>query len=107
VTVYPTHLRLPSVYVDDLAEAMCRMLERPVAAGKAYNIAGEPGTTYWQLLEAYAAAGGHRAPWIIPVPVPLERRFDITRAQRDLDFTNRPLHEGFADLIRREREMCR
>lgn len=104
VAVYPSHLRLPSVYVHDLTEAMCRMLERSAAPGRAYNIAGEPGTTYWQLLEAYAAAGGHRARWILPVPVPLERRFDTTRAREDLGFTNRPLVESFADLIRRERE---
>lgn len=102
VTVYPSHLRLPSVYVEDLSEAMCRMLERPVAAGKAYNIAGEPGITYWELMEAYTAAGGHRAPWVIPVPVPLERRFDTSRARRDLDFTNRPLEESFDHLLRLE-----
>lgn len=103
VTFYPSGLYLPSVYVGDLTEAMCRMLERPAAAGKAYNIAGDGGVSYWDLLEAYVRAGGHRPRWVVPVPVPLRRRYDTRRARRDLGFANRPLVESFAELLQIER----
>ncbi|MFW6049544.1 MAG: NAD-dependent epimerase/dehydratase family protein [Myxococcota bacterium] len=105
VTVYPTRLQLPSVYVGDLAEAMCRMLERPIAEGKAYNVAGDPDVTYGDLLAAYTRAGGRRARWVVPVPVPLRRRYDISRARDELGFHNRPLVEGFAELLQAERAL--
>lgn len=102
VTVFPSRIRLSSVYVGDLTEAMCRMLERPGSAGKAYNIAGDPEATYWDLLWAYAQAGGRRPRWILPIPLSITRRYDLTRAERDLGFTYRPLVDGFEHMLRLE-----
>jgi len=99
VTVFPAYLELPSVYVGDLALAVGRLLARPAAAGRAYNITGEPGVTWWRLLDAWAAAGGRRAPVVLPIPVPIVRRFDHRRAVRELGFRNRPLVEGFAETL--------
>ena len=58
MTVFPTHLYIPNVYAGDLAEAMVTMLERPVAYGKAYNVAGDPEVSFWDMLRAYRQAGG-------------------------------------------------
>jgi nucleoside-diphosphate-sugar epimerase len=104
ITVYPTHMRLPSVYAGDIAEAMCLMLEHEVSEGRAYNITGDPdANSYWDLLEAYRAAGGEVPKVILPLPVPVRRRYSIERAKRDLGFRNRPLVEGFREMLELER----
>lgn len=103
VTAFPSRLEFPSVYVEDLTDAMCRALERPIAVGRAYNVAGDPDVTYWDLLHAWFAAGGTRPRVVLPVPVPaMRRRYPIDRAQHDLGFRNRPLVEGFRALLERE-----
>ncbi len=104
VTFWVTHTRLPSVYAGDIGEAMCLMLERSVSEGKAYNIAGEPGKhTLWEMLEAWRAAGGRVPPVVIPIPMPIQQSLDITAATHDLGWRNRPLGEGFAELVELER----
>lgn len=105
VSVFPTRLAVPSVYAGDLADVCCRILERPqVAAGRAYNVAGDPDQTFWDLYEAWREAGGHVPRLVVPVPVPLRWRWDITRAQRELGFENRPLVEGFREMIALEQQ---
>ncbi|MCB9682790.1 MAG: NAD(P)-dependent oxidoreductase [Alphaproteobacteria bacterium] len=95
VTVFPTHVRYPSVYVGDLAEAALRALERPAASGRAYNVCGGDDHTFWDLKNAWRDAGGP-SPWLVlPVPVPVHRRFPIDRITADLDWSNRPLVDGF------------
>lgn len=104
VTVFPTRLHIPSAYAGDLAIACCRILERPeVAAGRAYNIAGDPDQTFWDLYEAYKEAGGRVPRLVLPIPVPFRWTWDTRRARRDLDFSNRPLVEGFREMIALER----
>lgn len=101
LTVWPTHVALPSVYAADLAEAMCRALERPASAGHAYNIATAPdAVSYWDLMQGYRGAGLARARLVLPVPVPVRRRYDVQAAVRDLDFVPRPVSEAFADMRR-------
>ena len=102
ITVFPTHLRIPNVYAGDLAEAMARMLERPRSAGLAYNIAGDPDVTFWDMLGAYRHAGGAVPRVVVPVPVPLAYRYRTDRAERDLDFANRAPEKAFADMLARE-----
>lgn len=105
VSLFPTHVYMPSIYVGDLAEVMVRALERPVSEGRAYNAAAEPGTvTYWRLLQAYRKAGGRTARWVLPVPIPIERRYDVSLAKRDLDFENRPLVDGFRQTLLLEQQ---
>ncbi|HMV66039.1 MAG TPA: NAD(P)-dependent oxidoreductase, partial [Myxococcota bacterium] len=96
--------RFPSVYAGDLADAVCAALERPVAAGRAYNIAGEPGAhTFWDLLRAWREAGGDTARIVLPIPAPMARRYVIDRARDELGFTNRPLVEGLRESLALER----
>jgi nucleoside-diphosphate-sugar epimerase len=107
VSVFPTGTYLPSVYAGDLAEAVCQCLEQPeVSAGRAYNIAGDPGAyTLWDLKNAWADAGG-RVPFIVlPIPVPFRIALDITRARTELGWKNRPLADGFREMIQRERQL--
>lgn len=104
ITVFPTHMRFPSVYAGDIGEAMCLMLTTAAAHGRAYNICGEPGEhSYWDLLEAWKAAGGKVPKIVIPVPVPISYRYSIRRAQEDLGWENRPLVDGFREMIALEK----
>jgi nucleoside-diphosphate-sugar epimerase len=104
VAVFPTHVYFPSVYAGDLAEAMCRMLETPSTAGRAYNITNAPDqVTFWDLQKAWRAAGGRSPHAVLPIPFPMRRTYDITRAQQDIAFTNRPLLEVFAEIVAAER----
>lgn len=98
MTVFPTRLHVPNVYGGDLAEAMVRMLERPAASGRAYNVTGDPEISFWHMLEAYRDAGWPVPPLVVPVPVPLRFAYSIERAERDLDFANRPPVDAFSEM---------
>ncbi len=99
ITVFPTHLYIPNVYAGDLAEAMMRMLERPVASGKAYNVTGDNDVSYWRMLKAFRAAGGRVPRVVLPFPVPLRYAYPLDRAERDLDFANRDPVDAFTDMM--------
>jgi nucleoside-diphosphate-sugar epimerase len=99
VGVWLSHIKYPSVYCGDLAEAFCLALEHPVSIGRAYNITGEPDQhDLWDLLDAWREVGGELPSVVLPLPVPIRRCYDITRAKADLGWTNRPLVEGFREL---------
>jgi nucleoside-diphosphate-sugar epimerase len=103
ISVFPAKLLLPPVYAGDLAEAICRIFERPQSIGRAYNIAGEPGKdSYWDMMCAYRRAGGRTPLLVLPIPVPMKRSYSISRAEQDLDFINCSLEDGFRDTIRLE-----
>jgi nucleoside-diphosphate-sugar epimerase len=100
---YPAGMRLDLVYAGDVAEAIAACLERPIAAERAYNLAGEGGSA-WDFARAWAEAGGRRARLLIPIPVPLFQRFDCRRAREDLDWRRRSYVEGIRDMLRLEAE---
>ncbi len=102
LTVFPTHMRIPNVYGADLAAAMVRMLERPNTAGLAYNLTGDNEVTFWQMLEAWRAAGGRTPSLVIPLPLPIRFAYSNERAERDLGFENRPPLAAFRDMFERE-----
>lgn len=96
----PRGWRFPCVYAGDLAEAMVRMLERDSAAGKTYNVANVPGAVdFPDHVNAWAAAGGQAPRWRIPLPTPVERRYSIDAAVHDLNWKNRPLVEGYREML--------
>lgn len=101
ITAFPAYLHVPMVYVADLAEAMLRMLERPLASGRAYNVAGDPAISFWQIFRAYREASGAGPQLVLPIPVPLRYAYSTERARRDLDFVSRPPEEAFADMLAR------
>lgn len=91
------------IHVDDVVRATLLAVERPGAAGKAYNIAGGRPVTVLELLHAIAeelgTAGGPR----FRPPRPGERRHcspDVSAAERDLGFRAQvDLHEGIRRTI--------
>jgi nucleoside-diphosphate-sugar epimerase len=99
LTVFPTHLYIPNVYAADLAEAVVTMLERPVSVGKAYNVAGDPEISFWEMLQAYRLAGGKIPRIVVPFPIPMRYVYDLRRAREDLGFKNRPPIEAFGDML--------
>lgn len=99
LTVFPVGLHIPNVYAGDLAEAMMRMLERPASIGRAYNLAGDPEVSFWDMLRAYERAGGSTPTLVLPMPMPMRFAYSLERAAADLDFENRPPEEGFRDMF--------
>lgn len=110
------------VHVDDLAEAVVTALERPVAVGREYEVAGPDALTLRQLVGEAAAAVGRR-PVLVTVPLApvaaaasltekalgrswlraeqIERLaedkcFDIGPARDDLGFEPRSFSQGIA-----------
>jgi uncharacterized protein YbjT (DUF2867 family) len=57
------------VHVDDLADAVVAALDRPVAVGQIYNLAGGDVLSFADLLRTAARAVGRR---VVLVPVPVE-----------------------------------
>ncbi len=102
ISVFPYGVKLPAIYAGDLAEAVCRMLERPVAVGRAYNLAGASSVDFWQLYQAYRRAGGDTPRVVVPLPIPFTIRMAADRARRDLDFVVRSHASAFADMLRIE-----
>lgn len=102
VSVFPVGLRFPPIYAGDLAEAVCRMLERPASSHRAYNLATPPdAVSYWDLMKAYDRAGGDTPKVVLPVPFPMRRRYAVDRARDELDFEPRPLVDAFEDMLLR------
>src|SRR5215813_9464579 len=61
--------RLQPVYVEDVAEAILRILRKP-AACQLYELAGPRVYTYEELLRTIAASAGTR-PFLVPIPFSL------------------------------------
>lgn len=100
VSTFPK-LAFPAVYAGDLADALCLMLESDAAAGNAYNVtvAPEEAQDFYAHVGAYRDAGGDAPKLVIPVPVPIRRRYDTSRAAQDLGFRTRPLVDGYRDML--------
>ena len=85
---------------------MCRMLENDAAVGQSFKICGEPGRdSYWDHLIAWRAAGLRVPKLVVPIPFPTRRAFSIEKARTLLGWSPRSLADGFADLVRFEKEV--
>jgi nucleoside-diphosphate-sugar epimerase len=102
ITIFPAFLHLPFVYAGDVAEAVARALENPVAIGKAYNTTGEDHSL-WEFAGAWKAAGGKSPLFMVPLPVPVRRSFDHSRATQDLNWRNRSYLEGLRETLELEK----
>jgi nucleoside-diphosphate-sugar epimerase len=100
LTIMPTWLSFGLVYAGDVADAIVRALERPAAAGRAYNVTGD--ATLWEFAQAWREAGGAGAWLMLPVPLPWVRRYDHRRAERELGWRSRPAVDALRDAFARE-----
>lgn len=61
------HTRLQAVYVDDVARAVLRALQRPASRGKTYELGGPQAPTYRALIELVMQQTGKRR-LLLPIP---------------------------------------
>ena len=64
------HTRFQPVYVKDVAEAVVRVLERPEAAGKTYELGGPETRSFKELMELVLREIGRKR-LLVPLPFPL------------------------------------
>src|SRR2546425_4413271 len=62
--------RFQPMHVDDIAEAMARMLEEPRMAGRTFELGGSEIMSFRELIERLCRALGRR-PWLVSVPFAL------------------------------------
>lgn len=100
VTLFPAFTRIGVVHAADVANAVCKAIERSAtSAGKVYNLQGNT-VSLWQLANAWKAAGG-AAPWLrVPIPVPLLLRFNDACARRELAFQPRSIRDICHEALR-------
>ncbi len=119
------------VYHEDCARGVYEALVRPAAVGRAYDLPGASPLPYAALVETAARALGKESRLLrlplepirrtlllaetlrLPLPVKSEqvlrlredKAYPYDDAQRDLDYTPRPFHEGVALEVARLREV--
>ncbi len=98
VTVMPAFFRLALVYAGDVADGIARALERPGAVERAYNLTGDD-LPVWRFADAWREAGGPAAHVMLPIPVPMVRVYDVTRARTELGWSNRPYVEALRETF--------
>lgn len=64
------HTRFQPMHVDDVAEAMARVLEEPGTAGRAFELGGSEIFSFRELIERLCRAIGRR-PWLVSIPFPV------------------------------------
>jgi uncharacterized protein YbjT (DUF2867 family) len=64
-------LRQP-VHAEDLATAICQVLDHPVTAGQTYNLGGGEVLTFRDMVSRIGTANGKTAKFL-PIPLPLAR----------------------------------
>jgi len=89
------HTRLQPVYVEDVAEAIGRILADPGTAGQTYELAG-PGVFTLRELASFAQRLVNRPPWTLPVPFALAE----VLAQLFERLPSPPLTTGQVDLLK-------
>jgi NADH dehydrogenase len=89
------HTRLQPVYVEDVAEAVARILADPGTAGRTYELAGPTVYTLRELFSIALRIMGRRR-LIVPVP------FAVAQVQARLFemLPNPPLTTGQVDLLK-------
>lgn len=117
--------RQQPVHVEDCAETVAVALERPIAVGRCYQVAGPDPLSLREMVALAAAAAGRR-PVLVPVPVrPLvvlartyegvarhprfraeqlarlaeDKVFDINPARQDLGHNPRSFADGIAEEV--------
>jgi len=88
---------LPAVHVADVAEAIVNAAANDKTVGSAYNTAGAP-VSIRRFMKTWKQVTG-AGPKLLPFWVPMSLSVDITAAQRDLHFRNRPLEDGLQDTL--------
>ncbi len=62
--------RFQPIHVEDIAEAMARLLEQPRSHGRVFELGGSEIFSFRELVEGLCRAIGRR-PWLVPIPFPV------------------------------------
>lgn len=62
--------RFQPMHVDDVAEAMAKILDEPGTAGRTFELGGSEIFSFRELIEHLCRAIGRR-PWLVPIPFPV------------------------------------
>ena len=62
--------RFQPMHVDDVTEAMARILDEPGTAGRTFELGGSEIFSFRELIEHLCRAIGRR-PWLVPIPFPV------------------------------------
>jgi nucleoside-diphosphate-sugar epimerase len=96
VAVLPVFTIIGVVHAADVAEVVCKALERDISQGKAYNLQGHT-VSLWKLARLWAHLRGHPPKVCVPLIAPFALRYDDSRARRELDFRPRSLEAIFRE----------
>ncbi len=94
----PVFTEIGVVHATDVAEAVARALELPIASNKAYNLQGS-SVSLWRIIDAYRKAGGRTPRLRLPIPFPFLLRYDDSLARKELGFSPRSLESVCADAV--------
>jgi dihydroflavonol-4-reductase len=87
----------PFVYAGDIARAVTGALRNDASAGKAYLTAGQNGSVY-AFAKAWREARGAKNV-ILPLPTGLGMYVDCSRAEREIDFVQRPFVDSLREMF--------
>lgn len=90
----------PFVYAGDVADAVAGALGRDGSIGQAYNVCGTQHQ-FAAFMKAVAAIGQRRTP-VLGLPLPVGLRVDNGKAEREIGFRSRPLHEALSEIQKEE-----
>ena len=62
--------RFQPMHVEDVAEAIVRILEQPGTAGRTFELGGKEVVSFRELIERLCQAFG-RKPWLVSIPFPI------------------------------------
>ena len=100
----PVGWRISWIYAGDVAEAIALSLEKQAAIGRAYNVAGDASTTFWQLLSAWRQAGGRTPLAWLPLPLPMRRYYDTRKLREELGWQPRDPENAMRDMLALEQK---
>ncbi|MEY4767144.1 MAG: hypothetical protein RI907_3817 [Pseudomonadota bacterium] len=89
-------IRFPFVYAGDVADGVVGALANDASIGQAYNVCGTTHQ-FGHFLKSVSQHCGPRRP-VLALPLPTGITVSNAKAERDIGFRSRPLHEALSEI---------